>query len=898
MKSFNKIFFSICLLFCGVSAFATHNRAGEITYKHISGFTYEFTISTYTKLSGASQDADRLRLGISWGDGTFDSLSRVSQTFLNGIPPYDIYENKYVGIHTYSGPFTYVVGVTDPNRIDGIINISNAVNTLFYLEDTVKILDPNIIGYNSSPQLLNPPIEYGNVDQIFTHNPNAFDPDGDSLTFTISAPLQASGLPVSGYSSPDQISPGPDNVITINQQTGELVWESPQRVGVYNIVILIKEYRGGILIGTVIRDLQIIIEATDNSPPKLVVPLQICKIVGDTIRFTASASDPNLTQRVTLSANGAPFIFTSSPATFVVGAPANPVSGVFNWITNCDHLLKNDYLVVYNAVDNFNSPPLTDQKTLSIKLLAPPPTNFSATLNILNKTVALKWDSLYSCAGSTKFRDFSVWRKKGCNNPIDTCNPNLASLGYEKIATTSNYSYIDNTIRSGNEYSYRVVANFGDRTNAGIILNAFEGIASTESCIIIPADLPLMYNVDVRNTDATTGQIYVEWSRPFAARLDTLTNPGPYVFKLFRATGLTGGNYTLVKTVTANSFSEIIDTSFLDNNLNTVASAYNYKVAFFARTTDSLGISESASSVFLNISPAFEALNLSWSFSVPWINSSYVIYKKLPGGTTFDSLTTVTATTYRDINLQNDSLYCYKIKATGSYPITGLKTPLINYSQEVCARPSDTTLPCTPVLTVNNFCSDSKLDTSEYKNYLSWTYNQTGNCITDDITIVRIFYAKTSTDTLVQIDSVVGSVFNTYTHILSTRSLAGCYALQAVRKNGNVGIKSNKVCVDNCPIYKLPNTFTPNGDGQNDEFTPIYPYRFVEKIDIKIYNRWGNLVFETTNPDIKWNGSDYKTNKPLFTGIYYYVCDVYYQTIDGVQKTKEPLSGYIHLFRE
>jgi len=243
-------------------------------------------------------------------------------------------------------------------------------------------------------------------------------------------------------------------------------------------------------------------------------------------------------------------------------------------------------------------------------------------------------------------------------------------------------------------------------------------------------------------------------------------------------------------------------------------------------------------------------------------------------------------------------LYCYKIKATGSYPITGLKTPLINYSQEVCARPSDTTLPCTPVLTVNNFCSDSKLDTSEYKNYLSWTYNQTGNCITDDITIVRIFYAKTSTDTLVQIDSVVGSVFNTYTHILSTRSLAGCYALQAVRKNGNVGIKSNKVCVDNCPIYKLPNTFTPNGDGQNDEFTPIYPYRFVEKIDIKIYNRWGNLVFETTNPDIKWNGSDYKTNKPLFTGVYYYVCDVYYQTIDGVQKTKEPLSGYIHLFRE
>lgn len=244
--------------------------------------------------------------------------------------------------------------------------------------------------------------------------------------------------------------------------------------------------------------------------------------------------------------------------------------------------------------------------------MAPPPKNFSATLNIATKTVSLKWDSLYVCASNAKFRNFSVWRKKGCNNPIDTCNPNLAALGYEKIATTSNYSYIDNTIRSGNQYSYRVVANFGDKSNAGVILNAFEGLASTESCIIIPADLPLLYNVDVRNTDETNGQIYVEWSRPFAERLDTITNPEPYVFKLFRATSLNGTNYTLVKTVTANLFSEIIDTSFLDNGLNTVNNAYNYKVAFFARTTDSLGITESASSVFLTVTPAYEALNLSW----------------------------------------------------------------------------------------------------------------------------------------------------------------------------------------------------------------------------------------------------------------------------------------------
>src|SRR6185312_6166750 len=122
--------------------------------------------------------------------------------------------------------------------------------------------------------------------------------------------------------------------------------------------------------------------------------------------------------------------------------------------TKCDHLTKNDYLVVFNAVDDFDSPNLTTSKTLSIKLLAPPPKNFTATLNVVNKTVSLRWDSIYACAGNSKFLNFSVWRKKGCNTPIDTCNPDLAALGYQKIGTTGNYSFIDTDIKSGNQYSY------------------------------------------------------------------------------------------------------------------------------------------------------------------------------------------------------------------------------------------------------------------------------------------------------------------------------------------------------------------------------------------------------------------------------------------------------------
>ncbi|QQR97487.1 MAG: hypothetical protein IPK18_11580 [Sphingobacteriales bacterium] len=146
-----KILFILLSVFLIQHAFATHNRAGEITYRHITGYTYEFTVTTYTKLSGESEGADRPRLQIVWGDGNADSIDRVSR-----IPTQyaDVFQNIYRMYHTYTGPGRYIVSMADPNRIDNIINMTNSVNTVFYIEDTVIILNPNNVGYNSSPTLL------------------------------------------------------------------------------------------------------------------------------------------------------------------------------------------------------------------------------------------------------------------------------------------------------------------------------------------------------------------------------------------------------------------------------------------------------------------------------------------------------------------------------------------------------------------------------------------------------------------------------------------------------------------------------------------------------------------------------------------------------------------------
>ena len=121
-------FLLIAVLICGffVSAFATHNRAGEITYRHLSGLTYEVTITTCTKTSVI---ADRTYLKINWGDvpigAELDSLERTSITFLGGL---DAQINTYVGTHTYGGPGIFDLSVEDPNRNSGVLNIENSVD--------------------------------------------------------------------------------------------------------------------------------------------------------------------------------------------------------------------------------------------------------------------------------------------------------------------------------------------------------------------------------------------------------------------------------------------------------------------------------------------------------------------------------------------------------------------------------------------------------------------------------------------------------------------------------------------------------------------------------------------------------------------------------------------------
>lgn len=66
----------------------------------------------------------------------------------------------------------------------------------------------------------------------------------------------------------------------------------------------------------------------------------------------------------------------------------------------------------------------------------------------------------------------------------------------------------------------------------------------------------------------------------------------------------------------------------------------------------------------------------------------------------------------------------------------------------------------------------------------------------------------------------------------------------------------------------IPNAFTPNNDGRNDYFE-IKSEALCEMMNIKIFNRWGQQIFESDNKYFKWDGKHNGADVP--DGVYYYI---------------------------
>ncbi len=115
---------------------------------------------------------------------------------------------------------------------------------------------------------------------------------------------------------------------------------------------------------------------------------------------------------------------------------------------------------------------------------------------------------------------------------------------------------------------------------------------------------------------------------------------------------------------------------------------------------------------------------------------------------------------------------------------------------------------------------------------------------------------------------------------------AGIYKVKVTDAYGCQLADSVSITADYCSTIKIPNTFTPNGDGVNDTWN-IPPLQNFPSCTVAIYTRWGDPVFNSIGYAKPWDGT--YNNKSLPVGTYYYVIDL--------KNNSKPLSGFVTLIR-
>ena len=296
---------------------ATHIMGGDLTYTCSGTNTYNLQLRLFRDCNGIPLGTTATVTFTSPTCGTF-------QTTLDLLPGYPIDITPIcpsmssacgggggsLGVHEY----VYKKSITLPCSGNYTLSWSsccrnNAINTLnpasqaFYISSD---LNTALTPCNNSPDFLNSPVAYFCVNQPVNYNHGATDFDNDSLVFSL-VPCQASAggftnyqFPYSGTSPVASLSG-----VTIDPATGGLTF-TPTTVQTAVLCVLVEEYRNGVKIGEIMRDMQFEILNCPNTLPVLsgingtanatgttgVFSMTVC--ADDTVNFTVESFDINV----------------------------------------------------------------------------------------------------------------------------------------------------------------------------------------------------------------------------------------------------------------------------------------------------------------------------------------------------------------------------------------------------------------------------------------------------------------------------------------------------------------------------------------------------------------------------------------------------------------------------
>ncbi|MDB4088138.1 T9SS type A sorting domain-containing protein [Flavobacteriales bacterium] len=269
----NSILILTLLTLFSYNSQATHGVGGDTRFVQTGANNYDLIFKVIRYCSGATAPTSLTNVHIfdNVTEGLITSITASKDSSVNVIIGDACYSPPGLCIeeHYYSASLTLA---NNPNgyfalwqtccRNNPLVNVISTGNIWY-----AQIPDPALTGGNDSPKFSNYPRNgFLCIGKNKNINLSCTDVDGDSLVYSLIQPLAdtsaSSGVrpfvptsySVGGFSLLTNLGPG--SICTINSQTGILT-ARPTQLGLYVIAIKCEEYRNGMKIGEVVRDIQI-----------------------------------------------------------------------------------------------------------------------------------------------------------------------------------------------------------------------------------------------------------------------------------------------------------------------------------------------------------------------------------------------------------------------------------------------------------------------------------------------------------------------------------------------------------------------------------------------------------------------------------------------------------------
>lgn len=359
VKKFTRFLLAFSVLLAAnsfQSVFATHIMGSDISFRCLGGNNYQVVVAVYRDCSGVAVPTSIVvdvnsNCGSSTVTCALDANSsnlEVSQLCPTAVSTCAGGSLPGVQLYTYIGNVTiqpgcglYTFSYDDCCRNTSSNLVDNAPPSLgFYVKAT---LNSDLITCDNAPTFTSLPVPYFCANQPVNYSHGSVDTDGDSLVYTLIAPLDQGGgsLVYQGAYSANNPLPTASGFV-FDPATGQMTF-TPTQQGVYVVDVLVSEYRNGVLIGTTMRDIQIVIINCSNNAPTINNCLTVSNVTGGvindcnslgvcpgtTVSFTLSGYDAD-GQAINVSSNIAASIPGATLTTTNIGGP-DSIQTTFTW---------------------------------------------------------------------------------------------------------------------------------------------------------------------------------------------------------------------------------------------------------------------------------------------------------------------------------------------------------------------------------------------------------------------------------------------------------------------------------------------------------------------------------------------------------------------------------------